>query len=120
MLSSDRRGFNVYVLTALAGLLIVWNSSPLQADEPLHVRIDQVVDATVVGPVSDVADDLTFLRRVTLDLIGRVPTITEVREFVADGSADKRTQAVDRLIASPDFSRHLATVLDVMPMVFIG
>jgi hypothetical protein len=116
MLSSDRRGFNVYVLTALAGLLIVWNSSPLQADEPLHVRIDQVVDATVVGPVSDVADDLTFLRRVTLDLIGRVPTITEVREFVADGSADKRTQAVDRLIASPDFSRHLATVLDVMLM----
>jgi hypothetical protein len=50
-------------------------------------------------------DDATFLRRATLDLAGRQPTAGEVAAFVADTSAAKRTAAIDRLLADPDWAR---------------
>ncbi len=53
-------------------------------------------------------DDTTFLRRVTIDLCGRLPTVDEVRAFMADTAADKRTKAVDRLLASPDYPTFFA------------
>jgi hypothetical protein len=53
-------------------------------------------------------DDATFIRRVTLDLCGRLPTAGEVRAFLADASADKRTQLVDRLLDSPDYPAYFA------------
>ncbi len=46
------------------------------------------------------SDDLEFLRRVTLDLTGRIPTLQEVVGFLQDGSADKRQGTVERLLAS--------------------
>ncbi|MES2466742.1 MAG: DUF1553 domain-containing protein [Verrucomicrobiota bacterium] len=52
------------------------------------------------------ADDLTFLRRVTLDIIGLVPTAEEARTFAADPSPDKRTRAIDRLLADPRWADH--------------
>lgn len=103
-------------LLVAAELLAAGFTRTLHADEPLHVKIDQLVDQTAVGPRADNSDDLTFLRRVTLDLIGRIPSAGEVNAFLADTSADKRTQAVDRLVSSSDFTRHMAAVLDVMLM----
>ena len=47
--------------------------------------------------------DEEFLRRVTLDLTGRLPEPNAVRQFLLDTSATKRDQLVDRLIASPEF-----------------
>jgi hypothetical protein len=87
-----------------------------QADEPLHARIDAAADQAAVGPRGGIVDDLTFLRRVTLDLTGRIPSVDVARAFLADKSPDKRPQAVDRLLASPDFYRHMAVVFDVMLM----
>jgi hypothetical protein len=49
-------------------------------------------------------DDATFLRRVTLDLVGRNPTLEEAEGFFADASADKRTKLVDRLLDSPEWA----------------
>ena len=46
-------------------------------------------------------DDLAFLRRVTLDVVGVVPTPEEVRTFLADSSPNKRQTAIDRLLADP-------------------
>jgi hypothetical protein len=50
---------------------------------------------------SDVSSDTEFLRRVTLDTIGCLPTPDEVRAFLADKSPDKRTKKVDELLAHP-------------------
>lgn len=86
------------------------------ADDSVYARIDQLSDEAAVGPRGAVVDDLTFLRRVALDLTGRVPSIVESREFLSDESPDKRSRAVDRLMSSPDFFRHLAVVFDVMLM----
>src|SRR4051812_36508678 len=43
-------------------------------------------------------DDRTFVRRIYLDLAGRIPTREEAEAFVADGDADKRAKLVDRLL----------------------
>jgi len=58
------------------------------------------------------ADNAELLRRTTLDLVGRVPTVSEFRESLADRSAEKRQKLVDRLISGPEFSLHFANVLD--------
>ena len=59
-------------------------------------------------PVSPLSDDPTFLRRVTLDLAGRLPTAAEAAGFLADTSADKRTAAIDRLLATTDYAEYFA------------
>ena len=44
--------------------------------------------------------DWEFIRRVTLDLTGRIPTPDRVLTFVADTSPDKRAKLIDELLAS--------------------
>jgi hypothetical protein len=48
--------------------------------------------------------DEEFLRRVTLDLTGRIPAAADVRAFVADGDADKRDALIEKLLWSPEFN----------------
>jgi hypothetical protein len=50
------------------------------------------------------ADDATFLRRASLDAIGRIPTPEEVREFLDDRSPDKRARLVERLLDRPEYA----------------
>jgi hypothetical protein len=57
---------------------------------------------------SPVADDATFLRRVTVDLCGRLPTTAEASAFLADTAADKRAKLIDRLLESPDYPAYFA------------
>ena len=48
----------------------------------------------------EVVDDATFLRRVYLDLQGRIPTVAQLRDFVSEESSFKRQDYVDRLLTS--------------------
>lgn len=59
------------------------------------------------SPSGDV-DDATFLRRVSLDLLGRVPTSAELREALADVRPDRRARWVDDRLRRPEHARHLA------------
>jgi hypothetical protein len=54
-------------------------------------------------PESPGVDDAGFLRRVTLDLTGRLPARGEIEAFLADASIDKDARAIDRLLASDEF-----------------
>jgi hypothetical protein len=69
---------------------------------------------------SPAAEDGEFLRRVSLDLVGRVPTLEEARAFWADGDRKKRIRLVDRLLASPDFAEHWADVYGELLWGFEG
>ena len=102
------------VVTFGFGVLI--GAPGVMAADPLHVKINAAIKASTIGPRAGLADDLTFVRRIYLDLTGRVPSSKEARAFLADTAADKRIRIVDRLLASHEFSRHLAVVFDVMLM----
>lgn len=57
---------------------------------------------------SDDVDDATFLRRVSLDTIGTLPTVAEAREFLADTSPDKRRRLIDRLLERSEYADYWA------------
>jgi mono/diheme cytochrome c family protein len=61
-------------------------------------------------------DDRTFVRRIYLDLAGRIPTPIEGDAFVHASDSHKRAALVDRLLSGNDYPRHLAEVLDVVLM----
>lgn len=58
---------------------------------------------------SDVADDSEFLRRVSLDMAGTLPTPKEIKEFVADTRKDKRARKIDELLERPSYAAWWAT-----------
>lgn len=55
---------------------------------------------------ADLASDDEYVRRVYLDLIGRIPTPAELQAFFIDPRSDKRPALVDRLLDSPEFAIH--------------
>lgn len=57
---------------------------------------------------SDLCTDSEFIRRVTLDLCGRLPTVDETRTFLADAKADKRSRLIDRLLEDRDYAAFFA------------
>ncbi len=50
---------------------------------------------------AELSSDTEFLRRVTIDTIGCLPTPEEVRAFVADSRPDKRLRTIERLLVHP-------------------
>ncbi len=76
-------------------------------------QVDRLVEARwkekKIKPAAP-ADDATFLRRVHLDIAGRIPSITETRDFLEDPAPDKRLRLVERLLKSETHARHFATV----------
>src|SRR5690606_5576380 len=52
--------------------------------------------------------DAEFLRRVSLDVIGSLPSLQETSEFLADTSPDKRARLVDALLERPEYSKFWA------------
>jgi Protein of unknown function (DUF1549)/Protein of unknown function (DUF1553) len=53
---------------------------------------------------AEIADDGEFLRRVSLDLIGKIPTAAEARDFLDDPSEGKRLALIERLLDSPAYT----------------
>jgi len=49
------------------------------------------------------ADKATFIRRATIDALGRLPTIEETQEYLADQRPGHRSRLIDRLLASEDY-----------------
>ena len=76
-----------------------------------QVSIDAMLaDSWRQGGISPapVCDDAIFFRRVSLDLIGRIPTTTELDAFRANPD---RAKTIESLLQRPEFSRHLAETL---------
>jgi hypothetical protein len=73
--------------------------------------LDKLVAAELrtdrIEPAARTTDE-AFLRRVTLDLTGKLPTPSELNEFVRDKDAGKRAKVIDKLLASDAYARHWA------------
>jgi hypothetical protein len=91
----------------------------LRASEPLYDQIDRLILSgtpdyeQIAAPMTS---DAKFLRRVSLDLTGMIPTAEQAREFLANRSSAKRSQLIARLLASPEYARHMQRMFDVMLM----
>ncbi len=80
---------------------------PRELARRIDRRIDERLAAEHVRPAAR-TDDAEFLRRLSLDLIGRIPTAAEVRRFLGDTRADKRPRMIDRLLADRQHAQHFA------------
>ncbi len=78
--------------------------APLAGDSAIDKAVARHLKSLGVAP-SELADDATFLRRVTLDLVGRLPEPAEIRRFVKDPDPEKRGKLVDNLLSDADFVR---------------
>ena len=88
-------------------------------ERPIAEVVDHYVDLRLAKegvPAAPEADDATLVRRLTLDLVGRIPTAAEVRAYVDATDPDKRAGLVDRLMATPGFARHQAEAFDALLM----
>ncbi len=65
---------------------------------------EELPDASVTTLIGDEQ----FLRRASLDLIGRNPTPGELVSLTRDGAPDRRSRVVDRLLNSPEYGKHWA------------
>jgi hypothetical protein len=61
------------------------------------------MQANGVAP-AETTNDFEFIRRVTLDITGRIPTPARVVSFTSDPSPDKRKRLIDELLASPEYT----------------
>src|SRR5262245_46826964 len=73
---------------ALFGSISTLAGAEAPTAEPLHVRIDRLIEKKPDFTPAPPAGDAEFLRRIYLDLIGRIPSVAQAKEFLADSSAD--------------------------------
>ncbi len=77
--------------------------------QPKWTFIDELVDAKLqslsIEPSPTVADDV-FLRRASLDIIGRLPSVAQAREFLDSSLPDKRELLVDELLERREYADH--------------
>src|SRR5262245_14812365 len=104
---------------SIAAVIVLLTCTAMPAGQPLHERIDQTLAAAKPGyekQAAATAEDAELLQRIYLTLAVTIPTATEARAFLKDTTADKRAQLIDRLLASPEYARHMQNVFDVMLM----
>ncbi len=110
MLASFRTYPGLAGLLALLGPLV----TPATAEvPPLTQRINQAIQEQLDRekiPVSSLADDSEFLRRVYLDITGRIPTYEQTTAFLDSKQPDKRTRLIDELLGRQEYGLHFATV----------
>lgn len=99
-------------------LILIFATSVVSADDrPLALRIDDLIATKFEGqPPAPNADDAEFLRRICLDLAGRIPTADETRRFLEDSVPDKRTQMIDQLLAAPTYAQRMQELFHVVLM----
>jgi hypothetical protein len=101
---------------SLAGLVMLGFANASLAQTPLHQRIDQHIAKGIKEGAAPRSSDAEFLRRVSLNLTGMIPTSDEARAFLADKTPDKRVKLVDKLLAGDGYARHMTNLFDVLLM----
>ena len=124
MADVDKRGLvsmkllagEVAVMARFQGQVAVFRASvPIVEGTNEWPESTNAIDGAVIAqlrslniPMSRLCDESTFLRRATLDLAGRLPTLAEVEQYSRDSSANNRERLIDRLLESDDYADHFA------------
>ena len=92
-----------------------WKNRPapeaptVSASTPVYNDIDRFLGARLEAAKATpthLTSDLEFLRRVSLDTTGLIPTPSEIRAYLADPPAERRSRVIERLLASPSWADH--------------
>jgi len=92
--------------TALAADSSAASTSPAAMAARVDQQLAVEIPVTASPQAAPIANDETFLRRVSLDLIGRPPTPEQMTRFVLDSSPDKRARQVERLLAEDHYAEN--------------
>ena len=96
----DTHTVGTHFIVLPKGLDFTWNEIPENnyVDTLLHEKFKKLR----IIP-SELCSDEEFLRRATLDITGRVPTVDEYNAFLADADPKKRDKLVDELLGRKEF-----------------
>jgi hypothetical protein len=108
---------NLAVMVRYQGLVATYAASvplgaPIESLPKALNFIDELVFSNLkrLGiPPSELSDDATFLRRVSVDIAGHLPTQKEVEAFLSSKAPDKREALIDSLLASPGYADYFAS-----------
>lgn len=116
-------------LTALllASFLTGARALTLEEVQSKAKQIDQMVSAKLakekIQPTEPVTDEV-FVRRIYLDIVGRIPSLKETTGFLADKATDKRAKLIDELLASDGYTQHFfnfwADILRLRSQLAVG
>lgn len=107
---------HVLILPALLLACTAMAAEPRTSDADVRALTEQIDRhiskgwAEVRAEPAPLADDAEFLRRVYLDLAGRIPTVEEARTFLDDAGPNRRARLVERLLSGPRYVTHLTNV----------
>jgi hypothetical protein len=104
----------ILISLVLAGLF----AAPQEpVDQPSANGGRALIDRLVKAKLQDLelapagpSDSAEFLRRVSLDITGTIPTLEQVEKFLKDPASDKRARLVEELLASEKYADHMATI----------
>ncbi len=107
---------NVSIMVRYQSKVAVYRGAiPLGVSVESPIPTNHFVDAHVFAnlnrlgiPPSETCDDSTFIRRVTLDIAGRLPTQSELDQFLSNEDPDRREQCIDELLRSPHYADFFA------------
>jgi hypothetical protein len=110
------------MLKAALVLLVTLSSSRAADSAPKshwHLPLSQAIDREIGAVLqarklnpAEAADDAELMRRVYLDLLGRVPTVQEAEAYLEDKSADKGHRLIDALLVHAEMQQHWAEVIN--------
>jgi hypothetical protein len=116
-----KRSSSVWFLSALATCALVSCTPALswaqEADKDQVLALSRKIDEFIAAKQTEAgvtpaprADESTYFRRLNLDLVGRIPTLTDHRDFLDNPDPDKRWEWVERFLAAETYSRHFASM----------
>lgn len=109
-----RQSWSILTLaTLLPGLALLHgdasDANRMTAVQKLAAQIDSLLDEvnrTKKIEPAPLADDAEFLRRVYLDLTGRIPDVASARAFLVDRDPQRRAKLIAKLLNSPNYVNH--------------
>ena len=109
-------GSRCVVVAVLVSVLTLAGSrlaSAASSDEEIIAKINAFVKQGWIDngvTPSERADDGEYARRVSLDIVGRIPAYQRLVQFLNDSSPDKRARLVDELLDDPDYAEQFSTI----------
>jgi len=85
----------------------------------INEKIEQAWKDNKLTP-SDRCTDFEFIRRASLDIIGRIAKVHEIEQFLKDPPRERRSRLIERLLASEEYSANFANIWTVILMTRAG